>query len=421
VAVDAAQNKVTGSSVRYKGNLDESFSVVGAIVPSFAGAYFGEGGELVVRLTELGDSARALAEVGSLLLDRVRVDPARISEARKREIAMPRKWRFERATHTFAELYQVRSQMFLSAFQDDDVVSLDIDERHGRVVIGVTSGAAEARVMGASQSTLAKELVVFENEKPVALTSFSTLMYRQRPITGGYQLGPSGCTTTIGARRGSEQLVLTNSHCSASAWALDGGQIRQNNSPNAPFFGAEVTDPPTYSCGTLFFPRNCRRADVTAYSAAGVDLFPGDTLGWAPGLIARTISGVHGLTQSSGSLVIDSLSPYWYVVAEINYPMWGETVHKVGINTGWTFGGVYDTCKDERLSTHGRPLIVCTDKADINMEDGDSGSPIFAMYGGYPSTVAFYGIGFGHKGGASGMFSNFNQIKQDLGSNLWTF
>ncbi|WP_337171503.1 hypothetical protein [Gemmatimonas aurantiaca] len=409
------------STLRYAGNLDESFLAVGAAVPTFAGAYFGDEGELVVRLTDLADSARALGEMQQLLLDRVRVDPRKVSESRKRELALQRRWRMEKASHSFIELHQVRSQMFLSAFQDDDVVSLDIDERRGKVVVGITSAAAEARVVAARATSLAKALVIFESVNPVVLTSSTTLNYRRRPITGGYEIGPSGCTTTIGARRGSEELILTNSHCSANAWSLDGGSIRQNNSGSAPFFGAEVTDPSTYACGTLFVPRRCRHADVAAYSATGVDLFPTDTLGWAPGLIARTTFGVAGLMQTAGSTEVDSLDPHWTVIAEVNFPLWNEALHKVGVTTGWTFGSVYETCKDVRLGSHGRPLIVCADKAHLNMEPGDSGSPVFAMYGGFPNTVAFYGVGFAEDGGSSGVFSNFGQIKQDLGSNLWTF
>jgi hypothetical protein len=401
-------------------NLDEAFLAIGAVVPSFAGAYFGDGGELVVRLTDLADSAQALVEVQRLLVDRVRVDPRRVSEAQKREIGVPRKWRMEKASHSFTQLHHVRSEMFLRAFQEDDVTSLDIDERRGLVVIGATSSTIASRLGEALSTSLSKQLVVFETVQPAVLTT-TTLNYRRRPITGGYEIGPSACTTTIGARRGSEELILTNSHCSAAAWSLDGGSIRQNNSGTAPFFGAEVTDPPTYACGTLFVPRRCRRADVTAYSATGIDLFPTDTLGWAPGLIARTTFGVSGLAQTSGSDIVDSLDPHWTVIAEVDYPLVGEAVHKVGITTGWTFGSVYDTCKDVRLGTHGRPLIVCTDKAHLNLEPGDSGSPIFGMYGGFPNTVAFYGVGFGHEGGSSGLFSNFGQIKQDLGSNLWTF
>lgn len=421
VEVEAVADRVLPVAHRQSGNLDESFLAVGTAVPTFAGAYFGEGGELVIRLTNLADSTRALAEMQQLLLDRVRVDPRSMSEARKREAVLPRRWRMEEASHSFAELYQVRSQLFVSAFQDDDVVSLDIDERHGKVVIGVTSMAAESRVQSARATSLTKALVEFRTVSAPSLTNSTTLYNRHRPITGGYQIGPSGCTTTIGARRGSEQLVLTNSHCSATPWSLDGGSIRQNNSGNAPFFGVEVSDPSTYSCGTLFQPRQCRRADVTAYTATGVDLFPTDTLGWAPGLIARTMFGVAGVWQTSGSLEIDSLSPYWNVIAEVEYPLWNEALHKVGMATGWTFGSVYETCQDVRLSSHGRPVIVCADKANLNLEQGDSGSPIFAMFGGLPNTVAFYGIAFAEQGGASGVFSNFGQMKQDLGSNLQTF
>ncbi len=284
VEVEAVADRVLPVAHRQSGNLDESFLAVGTAVPTFAGAYFGDGGELVIRLTKLADSTRALAEMQQLLLDRVRVDPRSMSEAQKREAVLPRRWRMEEASYSFAELYQVRSELFVSAFQDDDVVSLDIDERHGKVVIGVTSMAAESRVQSARATSLAKALVVFRSVSAPSLTNSTTLYNRHRPITGGYQIGPSGCTTTIGARRGSEQLVLTNSHCSATPWSLDGGSIRQNN-----------------------------------------------------------------------------------------------------------------------------------------LEQGDSGSPIFAMFGGLPNTVAFYGIAFAEQGGASGVFSNFGQMKQDLGSNLQTF
>jgi hypothetical protein len=356
-----------------------------------------------------------------LLLDRVQVDPGKLSDAKKRDIALPQRWRMEKAEHSFAQLHKVRTELFVSAFQDDDVVSLDIDERRGKVVIGVTSMAAESRVRSALATSLAKTTVEFRSENPASFTMSANLLARHRPITGGYQLGPSGCTTTIGARRGTEQLVLTNSHCSANAWSLDGGSIRQNNALSAPFFGMEITDPSTYSCGTLFAPRKCRRADVAAYTATGVDLFSADTLGWAPGLIARTTFGVSGLWQTSGSDVIDQADPYWNVVASVEFPLFNEAVHKVGVNTGWTFGSVYETCKDVRMSRYGRPVIVCSDMAHLNAEEGDSGSPVFAMFGGLPNTVAFYGIVFGQDGGSSAHFSNFRQMKQDLGANLQVF
>ena len=132
VEVEAARTRAPQPQQPYEAALDVSFITVGSVVPTFAEAYFGEDGALVIRLTDLTDSAKALSELEGLLLNRVRVDPSKVSEARKRELAVPRQWRFEKASHSFAELHQVRSQMFLRAFEDDDVVSLDIDERRGR-------------------------------------------------------------------------------------------------------------------------------------------------------------------------------------------------------------------------------------------------------------------------------------------------
>ena len=106
------------------------------------------------------------------------------------------------------------------------------------------------------------------------------------------------------------------------------------------------------------------------------------------------------------------------MIAEIAYPLVGEVLHKVGITNGWTTGPVYETCKD--LNALGIK-VVCQDKANTWASAGDSGSPTFAPYGGYPGTVAFYGLTWAQDGGSSGIFSNFGQMKQDLGSTVRLF
>ncbi len=153
VEVEAARTRAPQPQQPYAGALDDSFLAVGRVVPAFAGAYFGEDGALVIRLTDLTDSAKALSELEGLLLNRVRVDPSKVSEARKRELAVPRQWRFEKASHSFAELHQVRSQMFLRAFEDDDVVSLDIDERRAASSSPWLLGVVRARTTGHAAGT----------------------------------------------------------------------------------------------------------------------------------------------------------------------------------------------------------------------------------------------------------------------------
>ena len=187
----------------------------------------------------------------------------------------------------------------------------------------------------------------------------------------------------------------------------------RQNSNQAQNFGAEVTDPTPYSCGTWWSPKKCRRAEAAAYDVANVDLFGADSVGWRPGRIARTYTAASGSSQTSGSTDVDIANPYWTVIAEIAYPITGEVLHKVGRSTGWTYGAVTATCKD--VTWFGTTLrIVCQDEASTYLQSGDSGSPLFAPYGGYVGTVAFYGMMWGGVP-PTAVFGNFTQLKQDLG------
>ena len=217
---------------------------------------------------------------------------------------------------------------------------------------------------------------------------------------------------TTGAWKGNQQLMLTASHCTSVFFSLDAGATRQNNSGS--HFGFEAIDPSSYYCGTFFSPhRRCRFADVAAYDVSNVDLFPDDTIGWVPGRIARTIFPIGGTSQTPGPLFTNENVPYWTVVAEVSFPLDGEILHKVGVTNGWTFGAVYETCVD--TSSNGI-RFVCTDKANMFARGGDSGAPVFVPIYGPPANAVFYGVVFGQQGGASAVFSNLNQMKQDLGN-----
>ena len=196
-----------------------------------------------------------------------------------------------------------------------------------------------------------------------APTRQTTIFQRQRPLAGGYEIGPRQCSLGVGIRRGAEQLAVTASHCTATIWSLDGGPLSQPLS--GPSFGAEVTDPTPYTCATLFSPnRKCRRADIAAYDASGADLIFSDTLGWAPGLIARTQFASPGSSQANGSKDLDTTNPLWTVYAEVEYPLIGEVLHKIGWSTGWTYGGVYKSCVDtNQPNGSGTVRVVCADWA----------------------------------------------------------
>ena len=394
-------------------SVDEAFAGIAAQTKSFAGAYFDEKGVLVVRMVSLADSSLAWSALRQALIDRVRVDARSIGSFSADDQLIPHGRRVEQAAVAFQTLYDLKRRIAGSVFDSEDVVSLDLDEVHSRIVVGVLTTAATDKVRADLRLTTSERpLVDVRVESSVTATRQQTLFSRQRPLTGGYEIGPIACPMTIGAMRGSEQLILTASHCTAVSFALDGGPTRQNN--NQANFGAEVTDPTPYSCGTFFNPKKCRRADAAAYDASAVDMFPNDTVGWVPGRIARTLFASAGMTQLPGSRDIDLANPYWTVIAEIAYPLLGEVLHKVGMLNGWTYGPVYETCKDLAYGTTNL-RIVCNDKANMFARPGDSGGPVFAPYGGYQGTVSFYGVVWAHQGGASAVFSNFSQMKQDLG------
>ena len=396
-------------------NIDEAFLQVADKVGAFAGAYFDEKGVLVVRLVDPADSLAAWSAVRQLLISRVRVDERRTPLLTSDEQLAPNGRRVERAATTFKQLHELKSRIGATVFDLDEVVSLDLDERTGRVVVGMLNADGAGMVIDSLRLTTSeRSLVDFKSQQIVKPARQQTVNWRHRPLTGGYQIGPGNCTMTLGAMRGSEQLMLTASHCTATVFAPDGGPTRQNFNQTQTF-GAEVTDPYTYSCGTWISPKRCRRADAAAYDVASVDLFASDSIGWVPGRIARTLTATSGSSQQNGSFVIDQNNPYWTVIAEIAYPLQGEVMHKVGQSTGWTYGAVFATCQDE-IQSGTNVKIVCNDEANTYGAPGDSGSPLFAPYGGYVGTVAFYGVLWGvPAGSAVVVFSNFTQMKQDLG------
>ena len=254
-------------------------------------------------------------------------------------------------------------------------------------------------------------LRVIEEVAAVEARQSSNLWSRHRPLTGGFELGPSGCTITGSAYRVFEPLLVTNSHCTATNFSLDGQSISQGN--GADTWGFEVIDPNRYSCGTLFNWKSCRRADVAAYNVSGVTQLPVDTLAFQVGLIARTTFPSSGLSQAAGSLAIDQTTPYWYIQAEAQSVLVGTGVHKVGRTTGWTYGTVTQTCVDRQSSLS--TWIVCSDNTNMFGQGGDSGSPVFIVNNSV--SVTFVGTLFAVvPGSPTAVMSNLGQMKQDLGN-----
>lgn len=81
--------------------------------------------------------------------------------------------------------------------------------------------------------------------------------------------------------------------------------------------------------------------------------------------------------------MIDHDKPPLEIFGEISNPVQGDSVHKIGQTTGWTYGVVTNTCVtfardfSDYSSSYGQVILSCQDLADYGRNSGDSGAPVF--------------------------------------------
>jgi len=119
----------------------------------------------------------------------------------------------------------------------------------------------------------------------------------------------------------------------------------------------------------------------------------------------------------TGSDTIDASLPRFQIISRNNHTFENETLQKVGITSGWTYGAVESTCDD--VNSEVGAWILCSDRVDYVSDPGDSGSPVFYLI--YGDNAELRGI---HWGAADGYLNTWNdawmsdlhQIELDLGS-----
>jgi hypothetical protein len=398
---DSLQARIVQEAQELHG-VDAVFDSIAAIVPSFAGAYFRKG-VAIIALTDAAAKAEATREVANVLRSRMRCKSAVLCESLTQHefdvTLVKTPWR---------TLVAARNQIV-----DDSAFAraliLDINEESNTVDIGAYSTEDSIEfVKRLSTRGIASGVARIVPGKRAEPTQY-TLNTRLRPIHGGALIGPRGCTLAVVGILNGMARAITNSHCTAVRFELDFQATSQ------PFggvqWGAEIADPAPYRCGPFFSRKWCRRADVAAYSTDNIDVNPGE-MPFVIGSIALPTERHWGLDQIVGTLDIGSAAP---IVATQEYLLQGELVERVGITTGWQAGLVTNTCADVWYGNIGI-RIVCADYAQTFARPGDSGGPLFRMVNGDPSQLIFIGINHGRdeNSGASGISSNYRQMKQDL-------
>ena len=332
--------------------LDAALARVAERMPGFAGVYVDAEDRLHVRLRDTGRSADAVAALASVFgADRITA----------REIVT------EPAAHSFAELDAWRDRA-RSVFVLDGVVSLDLDERRGRVVVGVESEAdqelVEARLAALDVPREVSEVVV---EGPIVATA--TLSSTVRPRVGGLKIvsGGQACSLGFNATLGGTDGFVTASHCTGEMGVSNGVGFSQGSNS----IGNETVDPPFFTHAEVFdcfVGFECRWSDA-AFADYSVESYPG---------VARTTS--RG--RVTGSVTFPSMDNVFNVMTYKDYPFVGEPLDKMGWRTGWTYGNVERACIDREYPEADRPdtIMLCQGLVDAGGDEGDSGGTVFRLF-----------------------------------------
>lgn len=403
---------------------ERSFVELSVIEPRFAG-FFLEGPALVVNMTGLDRSETITTAIQEELLPEIQQRGRAHSGIEIR-----------RVDYSFLELANWRNLFWRHVGGLDDLGSLDLDERLNRVSIGLKTGSGRARVLETLASLgIPAEGVLIHVEGTVEPTVLAdkpgagaplprtTYLYdRIRPIPRGVKflwVNPSytgGCTMGFNARRwpGGSNYFITASHCTYDLFDDDPSATKAVQAYGVDTVGVEAVDPNGWTCGPFWDRDECRYSDAAAYAYyAGVV----DSVGF--GTIARP-EGPPGTGGSSGNVNIDPVRPRFNVTGSVNWPIQGDSVHKVGITTGWTAGKVTKTCYIQDFSEtgpHPEYWVLCTYDTDYRAEGGDSGSPVFIRSD--TANVLLAGVNFAKDDNYRGLFSSFGAIFHTSYDNLF--
>jgi hypothetical protein len=311
--------------------------------------------------------------------------------------------RVRKGDFDWAELERWHQRISTEGLALRGAVFVDADERSNRVRVGVERGTGRSPIQGlAARLGVPASAVIVEETDPIV--QVATLRDRIRPVRGGVQINFPGflCTLGFNALRSGQRSFITNSHCTNTQGGVENTPYWQPTQTVAPTqIGTEVADPGYNRPPGCPAGRRCRRSDSSrARYAAGTT----STLG----AIARTTGPNNGSLTISGSFTI---------TAEGNGVV-GQTANKVGRTTGWTRGGITNTCVNTNVS--GTNITqLCQSFVSAGVGGGDSGSPVFLRTGG-SNNVRLIGILWGGSGTSLYVFSPIANVEQELGA-LTTF
>jgi hypothetical protein len=373
---------------------DEFARVARAEVPGFAGFYFDDDGTPVILLKDLRQSEAAEQYLAAELENIFQETGYRVPIFRK-------------VTHDFADLKGWFDKLnALMSPSRRDVYSLDIDEVRNRVFVGVRDEAAikavrrEAARMGVPPGMLRVEV-----RPPDQL--LIGLQDRTSYLAGGYKIESSigGCSLGFNATHLGISVFVTNSHCTYSYLAYDGGILTQPTYFAGNEIGTELVDKALYNCNNETLV--CRRSDAAYIQHNG-----SRTIG--QGKVAYTQAATGGPAPLTVLGYYDIIRRYTG-----SAPAGGVTnLYKTGMRTGTTYGKVTTSCTTRQGYNANNQYykFICQDLSSVYADHGDSGSPMYLLVSTPEGVkVELYGILWGLTGLGETISSRLSGIEADLG------
>lgn len=373
------------SDARDAGSADDELVRIGRGIPGFGGLYYDAQGRPNVYLLNPGDAGRAaLKSLGSEVI-------------------------VHRGDYEFQSLLEWRQEL-RPILALPGVTFLDVDETRNRVVIGLDSSSQSQSL---DRDRLERELLATGVPRPAVLLRemapfrpWAGLLDKLRPVPGGVQMVFSGfaCTLGFNAYRGQDFGFVIASHCSDAFAEAEGTRFFQSLPGNSNGIGIEVVDPGFFTDPPCPPGKRCRFSD-SAFAK-----YDNPRLGGL-GKIARPVSSGHSL----GSTNLKPTSSRFVIAGRTGSLLAGDTVHKVGRTTGWTFGPVIGTCLDVNLGADF--TLLCQSLVQIGGGPGDSGSPVFTVLPRNKSRLVglLWGGGDDPTLGIVGIFSPLAGVEADLG------
>ncbi len=388
---EAAASASAGQQAQGWNRDDEFARVARAEVPGFAGYYLDAEGTPVILLKDhkqRGAADRYLA--------------AEIEDARRGRAGGSRAASYRKVTHDFADLKGWFDK--LGALPSmGEVTMMDVDEVQNRVLVGVRSEAA-IQTIRREAARLRVPPGVLQVEVRRAPEQLIGLQDRTAYLAGGYKVEAftgGGCTLGFNATHLGISVFVTNSHCTYTFLAYDGGTFTQPTYFQGNEIGTELVDKALYNCNNSTLV--CRRSDAAYVQHNGT----------------RTVGqGKIAYTEQATGAAAPNLTVLGYYDIIRRYsgtaPV-GLALTKTGQMTGTTFGNITQSCVS--LSGYGRGnkyySYPCQDVSNVYAEGGDSGSPMYRRVS--TTQVELYGILWGRSDAGGTSSSRLSGIEADLG------